>query len=98
MRLRLDLALRAQPHLREQRAHRLSELGLGEHEKVLVSAAQHDERRDHARFRRQQQRRARLARGERFDVVRDHALQVVGRIRPRHPHVCTLPCSYVHGD
>ena len=71
-------------------------------EEVVVAAPPDDERRDHARLRGQQQRRARLAGRERLDVVRDHPLQVVGRVRPRdaertpalsQPRPCRLVCT-----
>ena len=82
----------------ELRAHGVAEPRLGQDAGSRPRrAAQHDERRDHPRLRGQQQRRARLADRERLDVVRDHPLQVVGRVRPgargRTPALSQLrPC------
>ena len=57
--LELDLAARTQPHPQQMRAHLLAELGLREQQVVIV-AAQDDERRDHTRLRRQEQRGTRV--------------------------------------
>ena len=95
MLLRLDLALGAQAHPRELRAHDVAESRLGQEQEVVLCAAQHDERRDHARLGGEQQRRARVAGRERLDVVRDHALQVVGRVRPGDANELPLSPSHV---
>ena len=79
--LGLDLALRREAGAQQLRAHDLAELGLGQEQEVVVAATQDDERRDHARLRGQQQRLAALSGGERRDLVRDHALEEVGRVR-----------------
>ena len=47
----------------------LTEPGLGQEEEVVDGATEHDERRDHPRLRREQQRLARVADPERLDVV-----------------------------
>ena len=96
--LHLDLALRAQAHANELRADRLAELGLGQEEEVLLAAAPDDERRDQPRLRRQEQCRARVADAERVHVVRDHALEIVARVRSGDPDEGTRTCSYIHPD
>jgi hypothetical protein len=78
--LGLDLGLRREAHAHEFRAHALAELRFGEHQEVVVRATQHPQGRDDARLRGQQQRLAALADLERLDVVRDHALEVVGGV------------------
>src|SRR5262249_10699270 len=59
--LRVDLAPCSEAEAQELRAYPVAEPRLRENEEVHVAAAPHDERRDHARLRRQQQRRTRLA-------------------------------------
>jgi hypothetical protein len=86
----------ARSRIRASSTHDLAELGLRQHEEVLLAAAPDDDRRDDARLRSQQQRRARVADGERLDVVGHHPLQIVRRVRPRHPHIRPLPHGYVH--
>ena len=54
---------------------------------VLVAPAPNLQRRDHARLRGQEQRVARAADRQPLDVVGEHALQVLGRVRARHAHV-----------
>ncbi len=76
----LDLALRGEPRTDERGSDRLTEPGLGQEEEVVDGATEHDERRDHPRLRREQQRLARVADPERLDVVRHHRLQVGGGI------------------
>ena len=95
--LRLDLALRAQAHPHQLRADDLSQSRLGQDEEVVVRAPQNDERCDHARLGGQQQRRARLTRSERLNVIRDHPLQVVGRIRPGDADELPRSHSHIHG-
>ena len=75
--LRLDLGLRREAGAEQLGPDALAELGLGQEQEVLVPAPQHDERRDHARLRGQQQRLARLAGPERGDVVREHPVEVL---------------------
>ena len=87
MLLRLDLHLRAQPHAREVPEHDLAELRLGEQEEVVLATAPDGERRDHAGLRRQQQGLARLL----GDVVGDHALEEVLRVRAAHTDVRARP-------
>jgi hypothetical protein len=84
--LRLDVDLRREAGACELRAHDVAELGLRQHEEVVARAADDPERRDDPRLRRQQQRVAVLVRG---DVVRDHPLQEVLRVGPRHAEVRT---------
>ena len=59
----------------------LAELGLGQEQEVVLAATPDEERRDHAPFRRQDQRLARLARE---NVVGDDPLQQVGGVGPLH--------------
>jgi hypothetical protein len=79
--LRLDLRPRREAHAEQLGAHALAELGLGEQQEVVVGASQDAKRGDHARLRRQQQRLAARPCGERLDVVREHPLEVVRRVR-----------------
>ena len=81
--LGLDLDLRGEPGAQESGAHRITEPGLGEQQEVVVGAAHDDEWRDQAGLRRQEHRPARRL----FDVVREHALQEVGRVGTGDPHV-----------
>ena len=74
-----DLALRGEAHARELVRHRLAELGLGEQQEVVVAAPPDEQRRDHARLGGEQQRVDRIGRE---DVVREHALEEVGSVRP----------------
>jgi hypothetical protein len=74
--LGLDLGLGREAVAAELRLHLLAELGLGQEEKVLVPAAEDDERCDHARLRSQEQRLAGLAGAERGDVVGDHPVEI----------------------
>src|SRR5207244_8285543 len=53
--LPLDLAAKTQTHAHEQRAHRVTELRLRQDEEVVVVAPPHDNGRDHACLRRQQE-------------------------------------------
>ena len=69
-----DLALRREPRAEEGRAHAFTEPVLCEHEEVVDATTEHDERCDHTRLRRQEQRLARSADVERLDVVRHHRL------------------------
>ena len=78
--LRLDLRLRREARAQQLRAHRVTKLRLGQHQEVLFAAAHHAQRRDDARLRRQEERVAGFADSESLDVVRDHALQVVGSV------------------
>ncbi len=59
------------------------ELGLGQQQEVLGTAPPDPERGDHPRLRGQKQRLAALALAERLDVVREHPLEVVLRVRAR---------------
>jgi hypothetical protein len=59
--LRLDLAARSKAHPREERSHGLAELGLGQHEEVVVPPAPHDDGCDHARLRGEKERRTGVA-------------------------------------
>ena len=77
MLLRLDLGLRREAGAEQLGPDALAELGLRQEQEVLVPAPQHDERRDHARLRGEQQRLARLAWPERGDVVREHPVEVL---------------------
>jgi hypothetical protein len=70
--------------------------GLRQHEEVVVTAPQDEERRDHPGLRGEEERRARLAGRQRLDVVRDHPLQVVGRIGPRDADELPRSRSNVH--
>ncbi len=96
--LELDLALRTQAHPHEQRAHRLAELRLREQQEVLLAAAPHDERSDDPRLRGQQQRGACLADLQGLDVIRDHPLQVVARVRSRNAEIGPLSCCHIHDN
>jgi hypothetical protein len=96
MLLDLDLALRAQPHPREVRVHYFTESRFGEEEEIVVAPPQDDERSDQARLRREQQRRARLSDRERFDVVRDHSLQVVSCDGSHDADELPLSRGYIH--
>jgi len=78
--LRLDLGLCREARAQQLRADRVSELRLGQHQEILLAAAQDAQRRDDARLRRQEERVAGFADRESFDVVRDHALQVIGSV------------------
>ena len=83
MLLRLDLRLRREAHAYELALDRVAELRFRREQEVVFRATEHAQRRDHPRLRREQQRVARTAGLERLDVVRDHALQVVGGVRSR---------------
>ena len=96
MLLRLDLAAGAQAHAREVRTHGLAELRLGEEQEVLVAAAPDDERRDEPRLRREQERGDGVADGERVDVVRDHPLEVVARVRSGDPDEGARAVGHIH--
>jgi hypothetical protein len=85
--LRLDRALRREAGAQELANEPLAGKGLGQEQEVVLPAAHDDERRDDPRLRRQEQRRARLPGCERLDVVRDHAVEVRGRVRPSHGDV-----------
>jgi hypothetical protein len=85
--LGLDFHLRGKPGAQQCRLHRLPESGLGEKQEVVLAAADHDDRSDHARLRGQEQRLA----GRGGDVVRHHALQEVLRVRPGDPDKHTRP-------
>ena len=84
MLLERDLGLGRKAHPQQLVAQRLAELRLGEEQEVLGPAAQDAHRRDHACLRRQEQGLARVAGGERLDVVREHALEIVLGVRPDH--------------
>ena len=84
MLLRFDLGLRGEARTEQLGADHVAEVGLGQHEEVVIATTQDTQRRDDARLRRQQQRLARLADAERGDVVRDHPLEVVLSVRPGH--------------
>ncbi len=84
--LGLDLALRREAHAEQSRAHALAGAGLGQEQEVFDVPSQHDDRRDHARLRRQQQRLARIADRELLDVVREHRLEECLRTRAAHGH------------
>ncbi len=60
----LDRALRREAAAREIAANPLAEVGLGEEQEVVVSAAQHGQRRDDARLRGEEQGQAGLAHRE----------------------------------
>jgi hypothetical protein len=76
----LDLSPRCEPHAPQLIANSLAELGLRQEQEVVASAAEDEERCDHARLRRQQERFARVPDSEGFDVVREHALEVLGSV------------------
>ena len=98
MLLGLDLAPCAQAHPRQLRAHDLAQAQLGQQQEVVVGSSQHDERRDHARLRGEEQRGARLPERERLDVVRDHPLQVVRRVGPDDADELPPSRSHFHAD
>jgi len=94
--LRLDLAFRRKAHAHELRAESVAELGLRQQEHVVGPAPPDEDGRDHPRLRRQQQcvDRARVR-----DVVRQHPVQILDRVRPLHPHVRAGParCALRNG-
>src|SRR5581483_12522206 len=75
--LELDVALRRETHPREVRLHDGAELRLREQQHVVCTATPDEQRRDHARLRRQQQRVDRPRLG---NVVREHPVQVLDRV------------------
>ena len=81
MALGLDLDLRGKAEAHELASDALTELRLGREQEVLRPAPDHDERRDDARLRGEEQRLARCVQVER-DVVRQHSLEVVLRVGP----------------
>src|SRR4051794_3428178 len=84
--LRLDVDFRREARALQLSAHRVAELRLGEQQEVVGRTPVDAEGRDDPRLRRQEQRVAHVVCG---DVVRDHPLQEVLRVRPRHAEVRT---------
>jgi len=82
--LPLDLALRGETHPRQLCPHDLAELRLRQQQHVLRPSAPDEERRDHARLRREQQR---VHRPLDRDVVGKHPVQILDRVLPRYTHV-----------
>jgi hypothetical protein len=89
--LRLDLGLRREPEPAQLRRHTLAELRFREQQEVIRPAAPDDERRDHAPLRREEERLAGVAEVERLDLVRDHPLEVAGRLGAGDAHEGTGP-------
>jgi hypothetical protein len=89
----VDLRTGGEPCPQELGANPLGELGLGEEKEVVVGTPDHDERRDYARLGREQERLAGLAGREGFDVVREHALEVVRGVWPSHADEAATPAS-----
>ena len=87
MLLRRDVHLGAQPHAHEVAQHHAAELRLGEQEEVVGASAPDGERRDHAGLRGEEQRLTRLL----GNVVRDHSLEEVLRVRAPNADVRTRP-------
>jgi hypothetical protein len=77
VRFRLELDLGREAHAEQRRAHDVPEPFLGQQEIVLLATLHDDQRSDHPGLRRQQQRGARRL----LDVVRDHSLEEILRIR-----------------
>src|SRR3954465_10882489 len=90
VRLRLDLALGGEARAQQRRADRLRERGVGDQQERLRPLAYDSPWRDDPAVRRQQQGRARLARLEGRDLVREHALEEVRRLRAGHGHVAAI--------
>jgi hypothetical protein len=86
VRLGLDVALRREPRPNESHAHGVAEALLGQEQEVVDAATEHHERRDDASLRCEEQRLAGVADPERLDVVRDHRLQVRGRVTSHDAH------------
>jgi hypothetical protein len=84
--LELDLSLGREPHPDELVAQRLAELRLGDEQQVFGAATHHAHRRDYPCLGGQKERFARAAYLERRDFVREHALEVVHRIRAGDTH------------
>ena len=84
--LELDRDLRGEATTRERGAEALGEIGLGQQQEVVHSAAVDGHRGDDASLRREEKRIARLARPERLDVVRQHPLEIRRRVGPDHAH------------
>jgi hypothetical protein len=85
--LRLDVRARAQARPHELAADRVAEALFRQEQEVVVRAAPDAEDGDHSPLRRQQQRGAGAADRQLLDVVRDHPLEEVGRLRPAHADV-----------
>ncbi len=85
--LGLHRAVRREARAEQGPHERLFRLGLAEEEEVVVGAPPRDERGDDPRLRRQEERLAGVADGERLDVVRHHPVEVRRRVRPLHRDV-----------
>jgi hypothetical protein len=85
--LGLDLALGGETGSDQGGANRFPQSRLGQEQEVVLSSPHHDERSDHPTLRREQERLARRA----CDLVRQHALEEIARVRPTHGDVVAWP-------
>jgi len=93
-----DLAPHREPGAKKRGTDALTEALLRQEQEVVHASPQHDQRSDDASLRREEKGLARVADGQRLDVVRNHRLQVWLRVGTRHPDEVSGPTSDARGS